>query len=62
MQYNLSVDEKALFERLDKIIDLLDVGLKPVSKVERVIAWIAAVIGIMGILAIVDIIISWLGG
>ena len=56
------MDENALFERLDKIIDLLETGLKPMSKAERVIGWVATLIGIMGVLAVVDIIIPWLGG
>jgi len=56
------VDEKGLFERLDKIIALLDTGLKPASKAERIVGWVATAVAIMGLLAIIDIVISWIGG
>ena len=56
------VDEKALFERLDKIITLLEIAGKKPSLLVRVVNGVATGIGILGILSAVDIIRAWLGG
>jgi hypothetical protein len=55
------MDEKALLDRLDKIISLLeDVNRQP-SLLIRVGNGIAMGVGIMGIISIIDIIRQWLG-
>ena len=56
------VDEKALFERLDKIILLLEIAGKRPSLLTRMINGVAIGVGILGILSAIDIIRTWLGG
>jgi len=56
------MDNKALFERLDKIIVLLEVAAKQPSLLVRLFNGIAMGAGILGILSAVDVIKSWLGG
>ena len=56
------MDEKTLFEKLDRIIVLLEEISKQPSLISRIIAGIATVAGILGILSAVDIIKAWLGG
>ena len=56
------MEEKALFERLDKIIALLEKVNKPPLLRYRVINGIATGAGILGIISAVDIIKTWLGG
>jgi len=56
------VDDKALFERLDKIIFLLENAVRQPSLLVRIINGAAIGAGILGILSAVDVIKSWLGG
>ena len=56
------MDEKALWERLDKIISLLEEAGKPPSLLVRVLNGVATGAGILGIISIVDIIRAWIGG
>ena len=56
------MDEKALWERLDKIISLLEDAGKQPSLLVRVLNGVATGAGILGILSVVDIIRTWLGG
>jgi hypothetical protein len=50
------MDEWALFERLDKIIGLIEAANKPPSLYYRVINGVATGAGILGILSAIDII------
>ena len=54
------MDEKALFERLDRIIELLEKFVKKPTIVERVFNGLATGAGILGILSAVEIIRSWI--
>ena len=56
------MNENALFERLDKIISLLETAGKKPSIIVRVLNGLATGAGILGILSAIDIIKSWLGG
>ena len=56
------MDNKALFERLDRIIVLLETASKQPSLLVRIAAGAATGVGILGILSAVDVIKSWLGG
>ena len=56
------MDDKALLERLDKIIFLLEAAGKQPTLFMRVLSGLATGAGILGILSAVDIIKSWLGG
>jgi len=56
------MDDKALFERLDRIILLLETAAKQPSLLARLFNGIAMGAGILGILSAVDVIKSWLGG
>ena len=56
------MDEKALFEKLDRIILLLEQSNKEPSLAIRIANGIATGVGIMSILAVIDIIRSWIGG
>ena len=58
----MGMDSKALFERLDKIILLLETTAKQPSLLARLFNGIATGAGILGILSAVDVIKSWLGG
>jgi len=60
--YTKKVDEKALFQRLDRIIVLLEILSKPPSMPKRIASGLATGIGIMGIISVIDIIKAWLGG
>ena len=55
-------DEKVLFERLDKIISLLEIAGKQPSLFIRILNGLATGAGILGILSVVDLIKTWLGG
>jgi hypothetical protein len=57
-----NMDEKALFEKLDKIIVLLEVSVKEPNLLSKIANGAATGIGILGILSAIDIIRSWLGG
>ena len=57
---NHSVNEDALFQRLDKVIVLLEDAGKQPSLLVRVVNGIAVGVGILGILSAVDIIRIWL--
>ena len=56
------MDERALFERLDRIIELLEKAGKRPSVIKRIIDGAATGAGILGVLSAVDIIRSWIGG
>ena len=56
------MNEDALFEKLDKIISLLEISVKEPSMGIKIANGIATGVGIMSIIAIIDIIKSWLGG
>ena len=56
------MDEKALFERMDKIISLLEEVAKPSSLTSKIVSGIATGAGILGIIGIIDVIRNWLGG
>jgi hypothetical protein len=56
------MNEKALFERLDRIIVLLEKANKPPSLFIRIGNGAATGVGILGIFSVIDIIKSWLGG
>ena len=55
------MDEKALFEKLDRIILLLEQSNKEPSLLKRVLDGSATGIGILGILSAIDIIRTWIG-
>jgi len=56
------MDEKVLYEKLDRIIILLEKANKEPSLGIRIANGIATGVGIMSILAVIDIIRSWIGG
>jgi len=56
------MDEKALFERLDRIILLLEKSVKRPPVVRRVTDGLATGVGILGILTVIEIIRSWITG
>ena len=58
----MNMDDKALFERLDRIILLLETVSKQPSLLARLFNGIAIGAGILSILSVVDVIKSWLGG
>jgi len=58
----MSMDDKALFERLDRIIYFLEhIAQQPTLRV-RIINGAATGAGILGILSAIDIIKTWVGG
>ena len=56
------MDDKALLERLDKIIFLLEAIARQPSLLARITNGAAIGAGILGIFSAVDVIKSWLGG
>jgi hypothetical protein len=56
------MDEKALFERLDRIIMLLEITAKQPSLFKRISDGAATGVGIISIISIIDVIKTWLGG
>jgi hypothetical protein len=56
------INERALFERMDRIIVLLESAARRPSLGMRIMNGLATGIGILGIFSIVDIIKTWLGG
>jgi hypothetical protein len=58
----MDMDNKALFERLDRIICLLETVAQQPSLLARLFNGIAMGVGILGILSAVDVVKSWLGG
>ena len=56
------MDEKTLFERLDRIIVILQDIAKPPTLATRIGNGIALGVGILGIVTVVETIRSWLGG
>ncbi|MCL2187062.1 MAG: hypothetical protein FWB86_14620 [Treponema sp.] len=56
------MDEKVLFEKLDRIIMLLEKATKEPSLGKRIADGSATGIGILGILSAIEIIRSWIGG
>ena len=58
----ISVVEKLLLERLDKIISLLEVANKQPSILVKIGNGAATGAGILGLISVVDIIKTWLGG
>ena len=59
--YSKNINGKALFEKLDRIIFLLESTVKEPALLFRVGNGIATGIGILGILSVVDVIRTWLG-
>ena len=55
------MNEKLLFERLDRIIVLLEDATKQPPLFIRILNGVAIGAGILGIISIVDIIKTWLG-
>jgi hypothetical protein len=60
--YSMNIQGKALFERLDKIILLLEMIAKQPSLLIKIMSNAATGIGILSIISVIDIIKSWLGG
>jgi hypothetical protein len=58
----MSLGEKALFERLDRIISLLEEAVKQPKLAIRIANGAATGAGIMSIISVIDIIKAWLGG
>ena len=58
----ISIVEKSLLERLDKIISLLEVANKQPSILVKIGNGAATGAGILGLISVVDIIKTWLGG
>jgi hypothetical protein len=56
------VDEKALFQRLDKIIYLMEEAGKQPPIVVRVLNLAATIVGILGAIAVMDVFRNWFGG
>ena len=56
------MNEKLLFERMDKIISLLEVANKEPSILVRIGNGAATGAGILGLISVIDIIKTWLGG
>jgi len=58
----MSVNETALFQRLDRMIFLMEKAAKQPSVLIKALNLAATIIGIFGIFAAIDIIKNWLGG
>ena len=58
----MSVDEKALFQRLDRIIFLMEKAAKQPSALVRILNMAALIISILGVITIVDAFRNWFGG
>jgi hypothetical protein len=58
----LFMDDKALFVRLDKMIELLEASAKQPTLAAKVINGAATGAGILGLFSVVDVIKSWIGG
>ena len=56
------MDEKTLFERLDRIIAILQDMAKPPPLALRIVNGIAIGAGILSILTVVELLRSWIGG
>ena len=56
------MDEKALFERLDRIIELLEKAGKEPSIMKKITDGLATGVGVLGVLAVIEIIRSWIIG
>jgi hypothetical protein len=56
------MDERSLFERLDKIISLMEIADKKPSLLVKIVNGAATGAGILGVLSALDIIKSWLRG
>jgi len=56
------MDNSLLFEKLDRIISLLEVVGKQPSLLVRILNGAATGAGIIGIISAVDVVKSWLGG
>ena len=56
------MNERTPFERLDRIIAILQDIAKPPSLGQRIANGAAVGVGILGILTVVETIRSWLGG
>jgi len=56
------MDEKTLFERLDRIIEILQDIARPAPLFYRIGNGLAIGAGILSILTVVELIRSWLGG
>jgi len=58
----MSVDEKALFQRLDRIIFLLEEAGKKPSVFVRVLNMAALFVSVLGAITIIDAFRNWFGG
>jgi len=56
------MDEKALFQRLDRIISLMEESARQPSILVRVLNLAALVATVLSALAVADIIRNWFGG
>ena len=56
------VDKSLLFEKLDRIISLLEIAGKQPSLLVRILNGAAMGAGIIGIISAIDVVKSWLGG
>ena len=56
------MDEKTLFERLDRIIVILQDIAKPAPLILRIANGAATGVGILGVLSAIELIRSWIGG
>jgi len=56
------MDEKTLFERLDRIIAILQDIAKPAPLALRIVNGMATGAGILGVLSAIELLPSWIGG
>jgi len=58
----MSMDEQALFQRLDKIIFLMEETAKQPSVFVKILNLAALIISVLGAITIIDVFRNWLGG
>jgi len=56
------MDEKALFQRLDRIIFLMEETGKQPSIFVRILNWAALIITTLGAITVIDVFKNWFGG
>ena len=54
--------ERGLFERLDRIIFLMEEAARQPTAFVKILNWAAMIAGILGTIAIIDVLRSWFGG
>jgi len=54
--------EKALFERLDRMIFLMEEAAKQPTVFVKILNLAAMIAGILGAITIIDVLRSWIGG